>query len=198
MKRIRLSSGLELKPDPDARTVWVSTEAEAAELEAEGWQRKASKATLDSDTLRKVFHLEAQRSGIVATLPSMIKTPDSVLRRRAADAALRHAGHDVAPLARWEFGEVNAGKHGRLIVSHEIDGAEETLAVHGINTDVDNLDADLRGALHMASADFGAAEDVEEQTSARILIGAVVASILDRHEWLAAQVRRQQHRQRYA
>lgn len=197
LKRFVLSSGREVRPDKETGAAYVLTEDEALELEAEGWQRQASKA-IDADMLRKVVRLESQRHGIVQPPPALMKTPGAVLRRRALEAELRHGGHDVQQLERREFGKVSAGRHGRLIVSHEVDGADETIAVLGVNVDLDNLDPDLGRAFQMASSNFAAAEDAEEQTAASILIGAVVASILDRHEWLAAQVRRQQHRQRYA
>lgn len=52
-RRIRLkSSGIEIRPDLDTRRVWVSTEHEAAELIAEGWERVSSKSA-DAETLRK-------------------------------------------------------------------------------------------------------------------------------------------------
>src|SRR6185437_13691945 len=87
LKRFTLSSGREIKPDRETGSVFVLTEDEALELEAEGWVREATKSH-DATTLHKVLRLDAQRSGIVQMPPALIKTPDSVLRRRALEAEL--------------------------------------------------------------------------------------------------------------
>lgn len=114
------------------------------------------------------------------------------LLRKAVAAQGRHLGIHT----RTEFGEVDAGgRHGRVMVAH--DQAADVVSIHGVNADLSSIDPDLRAGFRSAAATFNAAQDSAEQSDAKALIGIVVGAVLDRHDFVGAQVRERKFSQRY-
>jgi hypothetical protein len=200
MRRFLLeSSGLEVRPDKETGRLWVSTEAEAAELEREGWQRVATSKAVDDAELRKsVAALEAERAGHQPTNLNAIN--DGSLLHRAAEAEFRHhTRSEPAPhLRRIVVGEVDAGSpFGRVHVEH--DELTDDVSISGVAFDLsDNVDEGLAVAFRRATAAFiDADQDASEQNTARATISALVRSILAQNGVVADGVRRQKFRERF-
>jgi hypothetical protein len=85
------STGREAMFDKETGIIRALSEEEAAELEREGWKRKADKV-IDAGDLRKVFETEAARhtGRVISMLPRA--TSDRELREQAHIAVLRHFG----------------------------------------------------------------------------------------------------------
>jgi hypothetical protein len=83
------------------------------------------------------------------------------------------------------------------MLSH--DQGADTASIHGVVFELDQIDRDLRASFNLASAAYvDAAEDAEEQSNAKALLGIVVAAIMRRHSFVGDAVKQQQHHQRYA
>lgn len=127
----------------------------------------------------------------------MHKSYTSELARRGLVAKLHRAGiGDPDPGRRIEIGEVDTGHHGRVRVA--LDHGAGALVVHGVAVDINEIDADLRRSLIAAAAMFTGAKDPAHQTSAKTLIGTVVAAILDRHDELHTGVFDARRRERFS
>jgi hypothetical protein len=201
-KKITLHSGLTIFPDrEDGGRVEVADRADADELIAEGWRLDETskiRRFVEDDLLQKGFTAQLRRTPGVG-LPTVQKSKppsDSELLRRGLARQLEREPHSTGSAdTRIEFGEVDAGKHGRIRMA--LNQGAGFVALHGVHADVAELDRDLRGALFATSGHFNMAETQEEQTSARAAVGAVVAAVLDRHPWLEAKVREAKLRERY-
>lgn len=174
-KRVTLNSGTTYRPrfHKDGASITVDDEADAQQLEREGWRRDgASKRAANFQ---------------------------SAMLAKAAAAQLRHTDGSAAH-PRTEFGDVavvgSNGESQRVMVAH--DQGADVVSVHGVNFELGDIDPDLRAAFRVASSAFGEAQDSAEQTDARALVGVVVDSILRRHDFIGARVRERQHHQRYA
>jgi hypothetical protein len=171
--RIKLHSGAVAFPDRNNfGKVRVVDESEAAELESLGWSRdrESSQAkAAASDLLQK---------GFAASLRQ--RDPHSV------------GGASAHP--RTEFGDVMT-PFGRVTVAH--DRGADSIAIHGVNIQMTDLDRDLRQLVSETAAAFNAAFSAEEQVTQRALIGLIVGEVMRRGEWLQSEVKRRLTAQRY-
>jgi hypothetical protein len=138
-------------------------------------------------------HVEARQ----LPLQKLVKKSDpkdETLRKRAVVAQLRHqpGTGDPDPDRRIEIGECET-ELGRIRVAV----SRESISIHGVNTPLSDIDADLRGAIVTTSASFAAAITDIEQSEQRALIGFVTDAVLRRHEFLSARVKEAKQRERY-
>jgi hypothetical protein len=120
---------------------------------------------------------------------------DETLRKKGAAAQLRHHQPGVGdpdPDRRVEVGECETSL-GRLRVSVSAD----SLAVHGVNVLLADLDKDLRGAIVTTAAAFSAAAGDIEQAKQRAIIGILIDGVLRRDKFLTASVKAARARERY-
>lgn len=118
---------------------------------------------------------------------------DDELLRKAREAQAMHTG--LLPRQRIEYGDVPV-EGGRVMVQH--DQAADVVILHGHPVRLGEIDVTLRDAFLAASASYvDHMQDQQEQVRARSLIGAVVESIMNRHDFVGAEVRRRLQSQRY-
>src|SRR5258707_799698 len=97
---------------------------------------------------------------------------DDELRKRGLAAQLRHGPGVGDPGRRVEIGEVETTSVGRVRAVHD-QGADEAI-IHGVHASLSEIAPDLRSAFIASSANFSEAENEQEQTTARLLVGLVV------------------------
>jgi hypothetical protein len=121
---------------------------------------------------------------------------DAGLRKSARVAELRHSGDrgigDPDPDRKVEIGQVET-ELGRVNVTH----SQDSISIHGVNTALSEIDSSLRNAIVSASASFSAAENEQEQSSAKLLVGLVIDAVLRRHQFLTSKVREQKFKERW-
>jgi hypothetical protein len=119
---------------------------------------------------------------------------DEDLRKAGAVAQMRRMPGQGSPDPdrRLEIGECETNL-GRVRVAI----SRDSIAIHGVNTLLSDIDADLRGAVVTSAASFAAAESDLEQTQQREIIGFVIDAVLRRHQWLTARVREAKQNERY-
>ena len=133
-----------------------------------------------------------------ATTPRPVPS-ESELRKQARVAELKHFGPrgvgEPDTARRIVIGEAET-PFGRIRVEH--DQAADVVRLHGVSVDLGDIDNDLRNAIVASSAAFARAENEQEQTTARALVGVVVSAILARHEdFIGAKVHARIARERY-
>ena len=204
-KSFALHSGLTVFPDfANGGKVRVQDEADAAELEQEGWKRDAAsrqaKATT-TELLRKAYAGQMRReTGIIkssfaapASATSGLQPYDLEGIKQAAEAA-QYRNRDPHAISnadikhpRTEFGEVEHKEHGRLRISHELDGGRDWLGIHGINFEV--ADRDISDGLRLTAGNFNRAQDAETQRGQLAIVSSIVRQVLADNPWLDAKVR---------
>lgn len=119
---------------------------------------------------------------------------DEAMRKRAVATQLRHlpGTGDPDPDRRIEIGECET-QLGRVRVAV----SRDTLALHGVNVALSEIDRDLREAVVSTSASFAAAVLDVEQAKQRTLVGLVIDGVLRRHEFISARVKEAKQRERY-
>jgi hypothetical protein len=141
-------------------------------------------------------HLEtAQMESRQPPLDKVVRKSDPEiegLRKAAGTAALMRLPGTGNPDRKFEIGECEAAAgRVRVTISHD------SLSIHGVNTPMLDIDADLRGVIVQAAANFAAAETVVEQAGQRATIARLIDSVLFRNQFLDAQVRQAKARERY-
>jgi hypothetical protein len=116
-KRFTLHSGLTVFPNFDqGGKVRVPDEADAQELEKEGWQRTAASRhskVVETDLLRKAYSGQTLReTGVMPPISTSGKLPtDGELLRRGLSAQMEREPHSIGsadPHPRTEFGRPSA------------------------------------------------------------------------------------------
>ena len=119
---------------------------------------------------------------------------DDGLSKAAVAAQLRqlHGTGDPDPDRRVEIGECET-ELGRVRVAI----SRESISIHGVNTNLSEIDADLRDALVHTAASFAAAQTDLEQTQQKSMIGFVMDAVMRRHQCLTAKVKESKARERH-
>jgi hypothetical protein len=182
-KRFRLSSGAVIFPDfSKGGRVRVASEAEAAELKSEGWQRDGASAP----PLRKrhqVTDTELRRLGMACEFAHFTKSTFAP----PASATSGLAAYDLEAGKRIVID--NVAVDGKLAtVAH--DAEQNGVVIAGVAIDLDELPVDLRGRFESSVKRFRATDaDLAAQSRARDAVTRVVREVLARDKFLAATVR---------
>lgn len=134
-------------------------------------------------TLRKIVEADAHRG---FTMPTAKKISNAALRQHAEAAAFRRMTKSEPP-RRVEFGEVNAGRHGRLRAS--FDQGADVISIHGVNIDLHDIDDELASGFRYFSAAFlDSLQDAQAQAAWASYIGLFVERAIDGHDFIASAV----------
>jgi hypothetical protein len=137
----------------------------------------------------------AMRKAQLAKAPPQPLPSDDELRKRGLAAQMNRIPGGIGDADRRIIvGEVQT-EHGAVFTEH--DQAADVISLHGVNVLLADIDRDLRTAFCASSAHFAAAQTSIEQTDQRALVGVVVDSIIRRHDFVGAQVKRRLHNVRF-
>ena len=207
-KHFKLHSGLTVFPNFDqGGKVRVPDEADAQELEKEGWMRTAasrhSKA-VETDLLRKSMSTQFMReTGVMPPTPTSGRSPsDGELLRRGLAAGMQREARSIGDAdadRKRELGEIEidlgTGRPRRIRVAH--DPQNGALHLHGVAVLTAELDPALARSIRLTAGALKEAQGEEEQATQRELLIALIERVLRRDKFAADAIVRQLDHERF-